>query len=426
MLPWHWLLITQDGDVRPCSHGASPIGNLRRQTLEEIWNGRSMQELRASILAGKIHSGCCARECPFQQSQVAIPSSQQPAFLGENFAFGFDDKHYLKKYADVRNAVEDRQFVSGLEHFLRHGQYERRKFRQVSRFRSKPVQFVYRQLALRLKRWDLLMPGRSLRDRNAIHAIEEYNRGMTVVRSVPVDLVLSLTTSCNLRCVMCPQGRGLMDKPQQMPANDIEKILPWIQTASRVCMSGVGEQTSADVFDDLMKMGPYQKDRSLWLNTNGHFVAGKKVRALLDSGVTKISFSLDAATSSTYSKIRGGDYETVLNNISGLLSARAHRARSKVKVCINMTLMKENLVEAADFVALAKKLGVDAVEFYQLYAFGDDPSWRVARDDWLFVYPEQMVFRYPDEARLHVRAARDAAKRLSVHVRYLNNVACYL
>ena len=27
--PWHWLIVTADGDVMPCSHGSRPVGNLR-------------------------------------------------------------------------------------------------------------------------------------------------------------------------------------------------------------------------------------------------------------------------------------------------------------------------------------------------------------------------------------------------------------
>ena len=101
MNPWHWLLISQEGDVRPCSHGAVSVGNLGRQSIGEIWNGPIMQELRASILEDKVHSVCKSRDCPFQQSQAAFREPTTPVFPGRELAVGFDEDYYLQRHKDL-------------------------------------------------------------------------------------------------------------------------------------------------------------------------------------------------------------------------------------------------------------------------------------------------------------------------------------
>ena len=72
MFPWHWLIVTHEGDLLPCGHGSKPVGNLREQSAEEIWNGPVMQGLRASLLAGEVHAVCRSTDCPYQQEHLAF------------------------------------------------------------------------------------------------------------------------------------------------------------------------------------------------------------------------------------------------------------------------------------------------------------------------------------------------------------------
>ena len=57
-LPWKELRITYDGDVFACCWGPKPIGNLRTETLEEIWNGVRMREMRTDLIAGAVPELC--------------------------------------------------------------------------------------------------------------------------------------------------------------------------------------------------------------------------------------------------------------------------------------------------------------------------------------------------------------------------------
>lgn len=426
MLPWHWLLITQDGYVRPCSHGSLPVGNLAEASLTKIWNGQKMQELRASILEGKIHPVCHSRECPYQRPQVAFRDPTKPIFPKGKLAVDFDERFYLERYPDVARAVRSGALVSGFEHFLRHGCYESRKHR----YKPRTLGAVFAPIkALVLKccgRPDLLMPGRTRRVRNAIHAIHEFDRGATVVRSDPVDLVLSLTTVCNMRCVMCPQGRGLVANPQHMPLSMVNGIRPFVKKASRICLSGVGEQTVGKAFKEILRIAPHGPDRCLKMNSNGYSLTDKKIDELVKSSLTEFNVSLDAATPVTYGKIRGGDFRKVIGGITRLVEAKRRLLKNDLLICINMTLSRVNLSEAVDFVMLGKTLGVDLVVFSQLYSFGDNADWRVSRGDWMFEYSEQMIGRNFEEARTVLRKVKETAAQIGMLVEYRSNVEQYL
>jgi MoaA/NifB/PqqE/SkfB family radical SAM enzyme len=139
-----------------------------------------------------------------------------------------------------------------------------------------------------------------------------------------------------------------------------------------------------------------------------------------------MSISLDAASAGTYARIRGGDFASALAGISALVGLRRKFPNKRMEVSINMTLMRENLGEAAPFVALGKELGVDAVMFSQLFAFGDSPGWRVKRDGWEFVYSEQMLSRAPAEARLHIARAKELAETLGMPVQFFSSVLDFL
>lgn len=60
MLPWSHLHAYPTGQAYPCclSEMKFPVGNLREQTLKEVWNGKHMKELRCNMLSEKKSEVC--------------------------------------------------------------------------------------------------------------------------------------------------------------------------------------------------------------------------------------------------------------------------------------------------------------------------------------------------------------------------------
>jgi MoaA/NifB/PqqE/SkfB family radical SAM enzyme len=423
VLPWHWLLIDISGDVQPCGHGSGSVGNLRDSTIEEIWNGDVMVEVRASILAGKVHRVCQTADCPFQRRDAAFPEPTARIHVKEAFARNFDEAWYVREYPDVREAVAKGRFASGLEHFIRHGRAEGRLYKLVEPERLAQAARAFRSFAGFVGK--LAAASEKTRLHNAVLALVEYSQGLTRLEAKPTDVVFVVSTICNLRCVMCPHGMGLVDSPRHMPAEWVDKAAPVVAASSRMIISGLGEPTLAPAFWRILELTKEREGLFIRVNSNGHFLTPEKASAILDSRLSEISFSLDAATAGTYAKIRGGDFARALAGISTMLRSRAASQNRRIEILINMTLMRENIPEAAAFVALGKELGADGIIFTQLFAFGDRPDWRVDRDSWSFVYSEQMLARAPDEATRQISQARRVSEELDVPVHFLNDVLAY-
>jgi Iron-sulfur cluster-binding domain len=67
--PWDWAMITADGTVRPCCYANDSAGNLNEQSLEDIWNGGRMLEVRYFIDQNQLHSMCRHASCTYAQAK---------------------------------------------------------------------------------------------------------------------------------------------------------------------------------------------------------------------------------------------------------------------------------------------------------------------------------------------------------------------
>jgi len=98
--------------------------------------------------------------------------------------------------------------------------------------------------------------------------------------------------------------------------------------------------------------------------TNGTLIDYGLIKKILEVGLDNISFSIDAATKSTYERIRmGGSFEQVITNIKHFV---AKNVNNKINISINYTAMEENLNEIPAFIELAEKLGVKNVKIHDL------------------------------------------------------------
>ncbi len=71
-MPWQELRITYEGDVYACCWQPGPIGNIREATLESVWNGEAMRELRQELIDGKIPKLCSGAACSHVKGQLAL------------------------------------------------------------------------------------------------------------------------------------------------------------------------------------------------------------------------------------------------------------------------------------------------------------------------------------------------------------------
>jgi hypothetical protein len=74
--PWTWMMVSADGNVRPCCLAPGTLGNIHEASPEEVWNGELAQELRAAMVANQVHPVCAGAACQFVQNMA--PTNLSP------------------------------------------------------------------------------------------------------------------------------------------------------------------------------------------------------------------------------------------------------------------------------------------------------------------------------------------------------------
>ncbi len=174
--------------------------------------------------------------------------------------------------------------------------------------------------------------------------------------SFPMFLHVEPNYLCNFRCPMCTQGvPELKEKfgySERLTTSDIERILNEGREAGcpSISFQGDNEPFLIKEIPDWFYMAREAGFLDIMVNTNGSVMTEKLARRIIQSGLTRIRFSLDAITEGTYSKIRvGGNYSKVYSNIDFFVDIRKRLGAVLPKVGVNFVKMAVNQHEVAAF-----------------------------------------------------------------------------
>jgi len=174
----------------------------------------------------------------------------------------------------------------------------------------------------------------------------------------PLHLDFELNDSCNQACIMCPRnsrthknnGYSLGTKAS-FDISDFNRI---IEEGSRyglrsINLGAYAEPLTHPQFFEFVSLASRHGIIDIRMITNGILLNPSTSEALLDSAITNIFISIDAATKETYSSIRGGGYDQLIQNIDYLLKRRESRSQSIPFVRVSFVHMNSNKHELSDF-----------------------------------------------------------------------------
>jgi MoaA/NifB/PqqE/SkfB family radical SAM enzyme len=238
---------------------------------------------------------------------------------------------------------------------------------------------------------------------SAVNLVEQ-KLGRTRLISNPVLVHVEPTTFCNLRCVMCGrQGawKPLADHASHMTKETFLKLVPFLKTARRVVLHGFGETL---VYPHFRWMFGVCRDLGcrVWLLTNG-ILLEPYLADLVKRGLHTLNISMDAATAETYTKIRGGDLETITRNVDRLNALKAQEGTRHPRLGLSFSVMKQNFHELPLLVDWAAEHQVDSIKAEHLVAWSDIPEIR-----------EQCVFDIKDEVNEVYGRAYEKARRSGI------------
>ena len=145
----------------------------------------------------------------------------------------------------------------------------------------------------------------------------------------PLYLQIELHQICNLRCPTCtigiPEASKKYISEDHMSWELYEKII--LEAEKYGCPSlnpqGINEPLLTPDLEKHIKFASQHGFLDIMMNTNATLLSEERSKSLLDCGLTRMRFSLDAATEETYKKVRvGGNYETTIKNIENFLKIR--------------------------------------------------------------------------------------------------------
>jgi len=202
----------------------------------------------------------------------------------------------------------------------------------------------------------------------------EYHRMQSFLEQ-PTSATLYVTNKCNLKCNFCwRQHKELEDFPD-MTAGVIDDLLFRFPSIQSLCVCGFGEPFLCENFISIMQyikaptstFHSYGKNLFVGLITNGT-LAAERLPWLRDAGCLPdyLSVSLNASNAAEYKRTTGYDlFEQALAGVRTSVSLGVQTYLSRV-------CDKNNLSDIAEFLALAKSLGVQGVHLHNILPHFDD------------------------------------------------------
>jgi radical SAM protein with 4Fe4S-binding SPASM domain len=218
------------------------------------------------------------------------------------------------------------------------------------------------------------------------------------VIGMPPKYFIDPINICNLRCPLCPTGRGALARPRgRMRLQELERIVDEIAPyAYRVELYNWGEPLlHPDIFDMIEYVS--RRRISVGLSSNLNHFDEDMAQHLVRSGLSQLLVSIDGATQASYSAYRQrGDLQSVLRNLEIMLETR-RRLRSHTPFVIwRMLVGKHNEHEVQTVRSMAHAAGVDAFVTGTLIIDTRDPE---QIEQWLPTDPAYSCYNYNQELR---------------------------
>ncbi len=169
----------------------------------------------------------------------------------------------------------------------------------------------------------------------------------------PLFLEVDTLNDCNYKCPACPAVTlNSHDKNKKLPEYLIEKLIAECEQERlhSITLDHGSEPLMNRNITNIILQFKEIKVIDIFLHTNGSLLTKEVSRQLIQNGLTKINFSLDAVTPETYSRMRvGGNYDRVLDNIMSFLEVKQSFGKSYPRTRVSFVCTDENENEREAF-----------------------------------------------------------------------------
>jgi len=174
-----------------------------------------------------------------------------------------------------------------------------------------------------------------------------------------------VTRACNLNCVHCRASSQFGPYPQELDTIEAKKVLDQIREVGQpiIILTGGEPLLRKDIFT-LADYGT-KKGLRMVMGTNGTLINPDITKKIQDSGIKRVSISLDGSTRERHDAFRqvNGAFDRAIKGI-------AYLKERGIEFQINTTITKHNLFELEEIFELVVSLGAIAHHIFLLVPTG--------------------------------------------------------
>lgn len=177
----------------------------------------------------------------------------------------------------------------------------------------------------------------------------------------PNKLTIDIGNICDLKCPLCPTGRGDQSATKGLMGIEVfKRVIDELgRYLTKLELHNWGEPL---LNKDLVLMVRYAKSKNIpvSISTNLNRLDESVAEGLIATRIDKIFISCDGASSETYSQYRvGGDFKKVLSNIRLLVETKKRLNNRYTRLILLFHVFKFNESEVDRIKELARDLGVE-------------------------------------------------------------------
>lgn len=189
--------------------------------------------------------------------------------------------------------------------------------------------------------------------------------------SAPLNVIVELSSYCQLACPFCRTGQALRGQYSQVPRGvmtrqTFKNIIFQVPSIGEMLLYNWGEPF---LNPDILWFVLFGKKMAATcvLSTNMHIMTESLAHGLIEAGLDKIFVSCDGLTQESYSAYRrGGSLETVLKNARLLADTRNRLGARHPEIVFQCIVNRFNEHEIAAYEEFAKAHGADRVRLIPL------------------------------------------------------------
>ncbi|RMD51566.1 MAG: radical SAM protein [Ignavibacteria bacterium] len=162
----------------------------------------------------------------------------------------------------------------------------------------------------------------------------------------PELISLETASVCNLRCIHCPpQSKELRDQGRPLGLMDINLFMKLMDEIDkhgrrRIALHKDGEPLLHPQVTEMIKRTKKNVDHIVYLTTNAHKLTDEIADLIIEKKIDVVNFSIGAATEEFYRKVRGKNFNKVMNNIHNYLD-KVEKSEWKPRILVQIIRLPE-------------------------------------------------------------------------------------